>query len=302
MGFNVVFYRIEFLKNGKLINSDYEISNITGSLTLYQNIQKMFLQEWTIKGKEQHEVMGTVKYRYENLQEYDDGRALFGQMFYGNILENEKIAIKNEREINLSPGDYDQDVYYFLLKEHAHFKFGKSIFLILQSGLKTAIINSVYKPKLDSFVRKLNQSSENNFSYNIKIYNFDNVVEKFSNRNVSDVELYYDANANFSTKSKIEQKLKKKDLKYKTVISGFKSPFKSIFEVFNELDFENVKKIDYEIEIQQGKRQKLSWSKEECLATVQARANITERVERANRDFEKIYGVFEKIFSEIIGD
>ena len=95
MVFNVVFYRIEFLKNGKLINSDYEISNITGSLTLYQNIQKMFLQEWTIKGKEQHEVMGTVKYRYENLQEYDDGRALFGQMFYGNILENEKIAIKN---------------------------------------------------------------------------------------------------------------------------------------------------------------------------------------------------------------
>ena len=227
---------------------------------------------------------------------------LFGKLFYGNLLEREKVVIKDGEEIELKPGDWDQEEYYFLLKEHNHPHFGKSIFLVLQSGIKSAIIDSVYKRKLKALEDKVRETSTESINFNIKIYNFMNVVQKYGQKQLKKIEIFYNQNSNFSTKAKIEEKLNNVFLEYKLEVSKFSHKFKSIFDIFNEIDFEDVSEINYEIETRKGSKQKLKWSKEENLLNLQARADITDKIEKTDKNFESIYTIFEETFKEVVGE
>ncbi len=305
MGFNIAFYRIVATKNGNQISSDHKLKSLVGEITIFQSIKKMFLDEWVVKRQEQQEIKKSeekyIKYKYENVELFGES-SLFGKLFYGNLLEREKVVIKDGEEIELKPGDWDQEEYYFLLKEHNHPHFGKSIFLVLQSGIKSAIIDSVYKRKLKALEDKVRETSTESINFNIKIYNFMNVVQKYGQKQLKKIEIFYNQNSNFSTKAKIEEKLNNVFLEYKLEVSKFSHKFKSIFDIFNEIDFEDVSEINYEIETRKGSKQKLKWSKEENLLNLQARADITDKIEKTDKNFESIYTIFEETFKEVVGE
>ena len=74
----------------------------------------------------------------------------------------------------------------------------------------------------------------------------------------------------------------------------------AIDDIFNEIDFEDVSEINYEIETRKGSKQKLKWSKEENLLNLQARADITDKIEKTDKNFESIYTIFEETFKEVV--
>ena len=321
MSISIAFFRFSFentVRNLKTeISSDTQMLKINSveSETIFEKVIKSFKddcveQQLPIIINKDEEDFILAKYKVEWISKKDK-ESYFGRMFYGKLLERDKLAIKDGKEIELKGGrDFDEDEFYFAIfeapnKEKKNFK---SVYLLLQmtgnTGIKTGVIDNVYSKKINNFLKDFNNSSGNKYRVNVKSFNIGNIQDFFKDSTVKEINVYFNKNFSFPLKAKVEEKFSREKLIYDTKFSvkGLNHKLKQTAMDFFEIDLdpEEIEEVDFQIETSNGKTRTLKRkTRDEEITNIQARFDVTDLFEKSTND-EEIYKIFKDLFEEIV--